>query len=334
MNFDDIYGQERALNILKELIRKELLPPVMLFYGPDGVGKKKTAIAIAKSLNCKNRDPLKIFYCDECDVCIRIKNGIYPDLHLLKKEGDSIKIESVRELINTINQVQFEGRKKVVIIDDAHTLTTQSANALLKTLEEPPSNTHIILITSNPGELPLTLRSRCYPFRFNSISPEALLEILRRIKKIDDHPMLKVVARISDGSLYDAERLLETKALKDRENFLQILLGGDYNILSYALFSEESAGKTELMKKTLHIFRQIVLDMLYYKTGLLDRIRNADLIEKIEKISFRYDKLFLWSLMKELNKFEQMLDWNINLKLHQTLLLIKMLDRRVDEARK
>lgn len=326
MNFENITGQTLAIERIKLLVERYRFPQVVLFYGPPGVGKQLTAISIAKTLNCIKNNPPECFYCNSCDQCMKIEKGMHPDIHILQKEGDSIKIENVRALINSLNQVAFEGKKKVAIIDDAEALTIQSANALLKTLEEPPADTHIFLITANPGGLPLTLRSRCYPIKFNPLSEEKIVELLR--KEITDYPddTLKTVAGISDGSMESALLFLEMDILKERRNFLQIFEKNYYNIKDIKLFSEDKIDNTDLIKKILQLIRWLILDMIYCKLMNYDRIKNKDLIEEIKRISHGLRRDYLWQLFKKVEQFESLLDWNVNLKIQQSNLLIEILN--------
>lgn len=325
MRFEEVLGQTQAVGKIEAMLSSEKLPSVMLFYGPDGTGKKLTALKIARALNCTKNNPPESFFCNECSSCVKIEKKIHPDLHILDKEGDYIKIESVRELIKSVSQVQFEGKRKIAIIDNADALTIQAANALLKTLEEPPPHTNIILISSNPGKLPLTLRSRCYPVRFNPLNDATIVNILAREKQTHQRDVLKIIAGIADGGLESAKAFLNADILNKRLNFIQILDAEDYNIKNYVLFSEEKEEGIELIKSRLHLFKRIILDILFCQTLIFERIKNTDIIEEIKRIAVRIDKLRLWSILKKIEYFESLLEMNVNLKIHQNLLLLDIL---------
>ncbi len=326
MKFEEILGQKQAIEKIAAMLVAENLPAVMLFYGPEGVGKRLTALMTAKALNCINNNPPVSFFCNECTSCQRIEKEIHPDIHVLNKEGDSIKIENVREMIRALNHTQFEGKRKVAIIDNAEALTIQAANALLKTLEEPPQNSNIILISSNPGQLPITLKSRCYPLRFNPLDEEIIVEIIARERQIDSKDTLKIIARIAEGGIENARALLDINIINVRQNFLQILGAGVYNIRNYALFSDEKLEGTKLIKSYLQIFRRIILDILFFKMSIYERIRNTDIIEEIKRVALRIDKVRLWSLLKKLEQFESLMEMNVNLKIQQNLLLLDILN--------
>ncbi len=327
MRFEDILGQKQAINKIEGMLKTDNLPSVLLFYGPEGTGKRLTSLRIAKALNCRNRNSRESFFCNECPSCQKIEKQIHPDLHILIPEGDSIKIESVREIIKTINHVPFEGKRKIAIIDNAEAMTIQAANALLKTLEEPPEKTHIILISSNPGKLPLTLRSRCYPLRFVPLNEETIIEILRGDNEAHSGDVLKIVAGIADGGLENARALLEADILNERQNFLQILDAEDYNIKNYVLFTEEKAEGIDVKKRYLYLFKRIILDILFYKMSIYERIKNRDIIEEIERIATRVNRRHLWSILKEIERFESLLEMNLNLKIHQNLLFLNILNK-------
>ncbi len=326
MKFEDILGQKEIIDKIEGMLRTDNLPSVLLFYGPEGTGKKSTALRIAKALNCMDNNPPESFFCGECPSCQKIEKQIHPDIHILSPDGDSIKIEDVREMMRNISQVPFEGKRKIAILDNAEALTIQAANALLKTLEEPPEKTHIFLISSNPGKLPLTLKSRCYPLRFLPLSEETIIEILRRDNNFHSMDGIRIVAGLAEGGIENARALLEADILNERQNFLQILDAGDYNIKSYVLFAGEKAESIDVRKRYLHLFKRIILDILFYKMSLYERIKNRDIMEEIKRIAIRMNKLHLWSILKEMERFESVIEMNINFKLHQNLLLLDILN--------
>jgi DNA polymerase-3 subunit delta' len=173
MPFRDVDGHRRLLELLARSVDRGTLPPSLTFAGPAGAGKRQTAIALAQTLNClelrtANAEPgstnaeLACDACGRCAACTRIARGVHPDV-LIVAPGDSgsIKIEQVREVIDRAAYRPFEGKRRVVIVDDADALMPQAQNALLKTLEEPPPSSVFILITTMPDVLLPTVRSRC-----------------------------------------------------------------------------------------------------------------------------------------------------------------------------
>jgi DNA polymerase-3 subunit delta' len=172
MPFRDIEGHRRLLDLLARSIERRTLPPSLIFEGPAGAGKRATAVAVAQALNCMQSGPDA---CGECAACRKIARSVHPDV-LIVEPGDSgsIKIEQVRDIADRANYRPFEGRRRVIIIDDADALVTAAQNALLKTLEEPPSTSVFILVTSRPDVLLPTVRSRCVRLRFAAGAAEEI----------------------------------------------------------------------------------------------------------------------------------------------------------------
>src|SRR6266545_186608 len=154
MPFRNIAGHRRLLTLISRAVAHATLPPALLLAGRRGVGKRKTAVALAEVLNCAAPRPsgaFEIDACGECASCRRIARGVHPDI-ILVEPGDtgSIKIEQVRDVIDRAGYRPFEARRRVVIIDDADAMAAPAQSALLKTLEEPPSASVLALITSMP----------------------------------------------------------------------------------------------------------------------------------------------------------------------------------------
>ncbi|MDH5201820.1 MAG: AAA family ATPase, partial [Nitrospirota bacterium] len=160
MSLRDVIGQDRAVTILLRTIERGRIPSSYLFAGEPGIGKKFTAINLAKALNCQstghraqgielnnNKLLTQIDACNECVSCKKIDAGVHPDFLLISSKSGQIRIEEIRAIDDALSFKPFEGRKKVVIIDEADTMNPYAANAFLKTLEEPPEDSLIILIS-------------------------------------------------------------------------------------------------------------------------------------------------------------------------------------------
>jgi len=175
MAFHDIIGQDKAINILVRTMQRGRIASSYLFAGEPGIGKKYTAVTLAKALNCLTSlgDA-----CDECPSCKKIDSGIHPDFLLISPESGQIRIEEIRAIDEMLSLKAFEGRYKVVIVDDADTMNQYAANAFLKRLEEPPGESLIILVSSNPARLPDTIRSRCSRINFTPLSSAACEKVI------------------------------------------------------------------------------------------------------------------------------------------------------------
>jgi DNA polymerase-3 subunit delta' len=178
----DITGHQRLVELLARSIAGGTLPPSLLFAGPAGATKRQTALAVAQTLNCldlrqvtdASGQPITDA-CGICASCVRIQRGVHPDV-VIVEPGDTgaIRIDQIREVVERTAYRPFEGRRRVVVIDEADALMAPAQNALLKTLEEPPSLSVFILVTTRPDMLLPTVRSRCIRLLFTEPGAEAI----------------------------------------------------------------------------------------------------------------------------------------------------------------
>ena len=208
--FGDIIGQEHITKTLINAINLNRISHAYIFSGPRGVGKTTTARILAKSLNCINGPTVSP--CNKCDHCIKITDGYSMDV--IEIDGASNRgIDDIRDLRNKVKFVPTEGNYKVYIIDEVHMLTTEAFNALLKTLEEPPSHVVFVFATTAPHKIPETILSRCQWFNFRRIPLPKIIDKLRVISKDEnldiDEKALNVIAKTATGSMRDAESYLE-----------------------------------------------------------------------------------------------------------------------------
>ena len=205
MAFGAIAGHARLLGLLAAAARRGTLPPSVIFDGPEGVGKRTAAVALAQAINCPQPVPFaEIDGADACGVCAsckRIARGVHADV-LLIEPGDSgtIKVDQVREAIDRAAYRPFEGRRRVVIVDVADAMVAEAQNALLKTLEEPPAGSMFVLVTARPDMLLPTVRSRCQRLRFGRLSPGDVASVLTRVHGYEPGPA-HAAASAADGSV-------------------------------------------------------------------------------------------------------------------------------------
>ena len=209
--FDEVAGQDMAVDVLKKALQRQQVGHAYLFSGPRGCGKTSLARLLAKALNCT---ALKDGYepCGECSCCTSITSG--ESLDVVEIDGASNNgVEEIRELKAHVSLSPFSSRWKVYIIDEVHMLSISAFNALLKTLEEPPSFVAFILATTEPSKVPATIRSRCQHIPFRRISvPDIrarLIEVAEREKVKWEEEAVREIARQSDGALRDALSMME-----------------------------------------------------------------------------------------------------------------------------
>jgi DNA polymerase-3 subunit gamma/tau len=206
---DQVVGQEAVVRTLRHAVSQQRIAHAYLFCGPRGTGKTSTARILAKAVNCLS--PQEGEPDNECEVCLSINEGRALDLI----EIDAASNRGIDDIRSLSEKIHFtpSTKYKVYIIDEVHMLTEPAFNALLKTLEEPPPHAILVLATTEPHKLPLTIISRCQRFDFRRISPDAVVD--RLAKLCDDEGVeaapeaLALVARAASGSLRDAENLLE-----------------------------------------------------------------------------------------------------------------------------
>jgi len=202
--FRDIIGHRRLVSLLSRAVARETLPPALLFAGGSGVGKRRTAVALAETINCLHpvvTADIERDACGKCPSCKRIARAVHPDV-IIVEPGDTgtIKIEQVRDVVDRAGYRPFEGRRRVVVIDEADALVPAAQNALLKTLEEPPSASVFVLVSSMPDALLSTVRSRLPRLRFAPLLAADVAAALMR-----DHEYAESDARAAaadaDGSI-------------------------------------------------------------------------------------------------------------------------------------
>ena len=221
MAFSEIIGNVPALSILRNTLATGRIACGYLFEGPEGIGKQFAAVNFAKTLNCLEEGPEP---CDQCNSCRKIDGGTHPDVHLYAPVGKArmIKVEQIKELINQISLMPFEGRWKVFIINDAECMNQESQNKLLKTLEEPPPQAALILVCSQPARLLPTIISRCQRVVFHAIPQQELEQYLVDRQKVEP-PKARLLSALSHGQISRAQKLMEEKNLARREKVITIL---------------------------------------------------------------------------------------------------------------
>jgi DNA polymerase-3 subunit delta' len=309
MPFRDVVGHVRVIDLLSRSVAGSTVPPSLLFAGPAGVGKHLTALAVAQALNCTGGSAFSVQgsgftvhgsgfdACGTCAACRRIARGVHPDV-LSVGPGDSgaIKIDQVRDIVDRAAYRPFEGRRRVVIIDEADALVHPAQNALLKTLEEPPPSSVFILVTSRPDMLLPTVLSRCPQLRFRPLSADDIAAAL--MARGHNETEARAVAATADGSLGQALQASAGELVESRDLAQRVLaqaaaqrdparrLDG-----AKALLTKVAGGASDREQLATHLRAMAVLlrDVEVLATHADDRVlANPDVRPALERLTTTY----------------------------------------------
>jgi len=240
MTFNDIIGHERPVRILQRALESDTLAHAYIFSGQDGIGKRRTAVALAVAVNCTETGPAN--GCGACPSCRKVASGNHPDVHYLVPDGTDIKIDQIREAQATLSLRPFEGAKKVLIVDRAEAMNDAASNAILKTLEEPPGDAVIILVTSMPQGLLPTIRSRCQEVRFLPLPRAVLARALQEQRGLSEEDAW-FVAAVARGSFGSGQETDVAAARSERDGFLSLWSGMAVAGVGEVLKAAEALGK-------------------------------------------------------------------------------------------
>ena len=320
MTFDHILGHERQKEILRRALANGRLAHAYLFSGPDGIGKRLMALALARAIVCHEQRG-----CGHCQACRKIDHRNHPDLHILEPDGSSIKIEQIRAFQRELNLKPLEAPRKICLIEQADAMTVGAANALLKTLEEPRGDTLLMLLSAQPNRLLETIRSRCQPLPFTrhpNSRIQAELEKQLGIESTESH----VLAALSEGSFKKAFGKDRELYLEQRRELLKTLTGlSSGSILPILDFAERLAADKTILPDILEIFQAFYRDVLMTLQGRSDvELVNLDLKDKVHRISGRESVATILIKLDALIEVRRQLDRNVNYQLAMEVLLLKL----------
>ena len=280
MSFEDIYGQDKQLAILRRSMDKGRIPHAFLFHGMRGIGKRTTALAFAKTLNCDRLDA-----CGLCPACRKIESGNHPDVVVIIPQGQFIKIEDIRDLRNQMRFRPLEGRKRIFILVDAERMNITSANSLLKTLEEPSLVNVLILISSRPYQLPMTILSRCQKLRFHPLPPDVVARYLEEKIGLDGKTAAALAAS-SGGSIGRAVEMQGESYLARRKQFIEKICEGFSDPMKGILFAGDFGKDRKEIQLRFEILKNWYRDLLVYKeTGEAEKLVHRDFVEAIQSMA-------------------------------------------------
>jgi DNA polymerase III subunit delta' len=336
MPFATIAGHQRLLALLSRATARDTLPPSLLLAGTSGIGKRRTAMAVAEALNClapRKTGTFETDACGECASCRRIARGVHADVVVLEPgETGTIKTDVVRDVIDRANYRPFEGRRRAVIVDEADALMESAQNALLKTLEEPPQASVFILVSSMPDALLPTVRSRCRPLRFGDLTPAEVAAVLVRDHEYDEADA-KAAAADAGGSV---GRALEARAvdLAEARDAAQRLLqqaaragdpGRRLEAVRGLTGKATGAAERDQMAVCLRSLSSLVRDL-----GLLSNradpaaLANADLHDELARLTTAFDSERSTRAFNAVDQALAALERNVNPKVVADWLILQL----------
>lgn len=320
MTFDQIFGHPRQKEILRRALGSGRLAHAYLFEGPEGIGKRLMALGVARAVFCLHGTG-----CGDCIPCRKVDHHNHPDLHLLEAEGNSIKIDQVRRLQRDLSLRPLEAKKKICLINGAEHLNPAAGNALLKTLEEPPGDALLILLSAHPERLLSTIRSRCQRLPFRRLRREVLHEVLQSQLGVNETEC-HVLAALAEGSFKKALGKDRQLYLEERRDLLRELTSLSRSaVLPRFRFAEKLAAQKEQLQEILEIFQAFYRDLLLNKYGRPEsELVNLDLLEKIRRVERLESEQSLLLKLETLAGTRRLLERNVNRQLALEVLLQRL----------
>lgn len=319
-----IIGHEWAVNLLAEHVAQKRERHAYLLTGPAGVGRRTLAVRFAQALNCQE-PPTPGQPCRECSMCKRIERMQHPDIAVVEaeREGETLKIDQVRELQHTLSLAPYEARYRVALIlrfEEAH---ISASNAMLKTLEEPPPQVVVLLTAKSAENLLPTIVSRCEVLRLRPLTIEETAAGLQAMRGIPEELSIKL-AHFSDGRPGYAIRLYEQPGLlEERQTWLDELL----QLLSESrgerfAFANELVKNKDRLRSELQVWLTFWRDVFITSSGITSSVTNLDYSAQIQKLAAEFDFSRARFFVNAVEQAMEQIDHNVNARLALEVLLM------------
>ena len=334
--FEAILGQDAAIRKLRSVLKNRRIPHALLFTGMDGVGKRTTAVMMARACNClscvqeahgeggaADETPASSGYpCGTCRFCVKIAEGMHPDVTIVEPENGTIKISQIRSLCDVLMLRPFECRMRVAIISDAHLMNPSAGNALLKTLEEPPAHTLLILTAHQTTDLLPTIVSRCQHIRFNPVSRAVLSDILMRQRGLGAEEA-SIISRLAGGSVSKAIGLKASWMHQRCWLMDELSRLHDSSLHIVLALSEKLSKNRDALPDVFEIMLSWFRDILVFSHDP-DRVINQDALDGIREASGRYDSDQVYRSIRAVQMIQNHIQAKANVQLSLDHLLLSL----------
>ena len=337
MPFHTIIGHRSTIASLQTAAARQRLAHAYLFHGEDAIGKRTTALCFAQALLCEygpTEDALDA--CGACRSCHHINVRTHPDYFVIEPDRElatpQIKIEQIREIEQQIIYRPLVGDRKICIIDDADRMTIGAANALLKTLEEPPDHSLFLLISSRPASLPATIRSRCQSLRFATparTDVEAALILKREMRPTD----ARFLAMLSEGRLGEALSMDLKVARAQQQEMIKLVSPSFLRSVTNVLTAAESLAKSDRALETLLWIARWIRDLIIVQVGGdREQLLYVSEVPALERDARQAPTDALLNLLREIEDTQQQAARHLNLHMALENILLKFRDAIVTPA--
>jgi DNA polymerase III subunit delta' len=325
MAFEDVTGHGRQKRFLTALLSGERMPHALLFTGQDGIGKRTMALALAKAVLCKEGTG-----CGRCTACAKVAKGLHPDLRVVGSEGtigvDEVRGDREKRVVGINQEVferPFEANRRVILIDNAHSMRREAANALLKTLEEPPPFNLFILVTSCEKDVPRTIRSRCSRVAFSPLSKAELRGFLTG-RHACSGERADFLSAVSMGSVASALFWMDQGNLAVRRKLAEVVLAGTGGRTGASAAAEMVARNEQVMMYYLFFLLALFRDLYVVAHRLHgDVVMNVDLVELMQSKAVK--RQWVLKSMKALQETIGDMRYNVNRWLAIENLLVRIM---------
>jgi DNA polymerase-3 subunit delta' len=314
--FNQVIGHQKNIALLQNILRTNKVAGAYLFAGPPNIGKELVALNFAKALNCLESEADA---CDRCISCRKIDDSNHPDVRIIRPEGAWMKIDQIRRLQKQISYRPMEGYYKVYILTDVERMNLPAANSFLKTLEEPPGTSVLILLTSNYNSLLPTIRSRCQLVRFFPIPHRVLRDQLIGKLKITE-TKAKQITLLSGGKVGKALELAKKEDINAQPTIPDILR--QPQLIEIFKIAEDLNNQPESFALLLIWFR----DMLLVKQGCdAETLTYPDEFDNLTKLASAYSRIQIQAAIKTIMETKNLLQRNINSTLALEVMALKLI---------